>query len=212
LKKRGGGGGRPEEPAKQQLRVNRRIRAPQIRVIDADGSQMGVTTPEAAMIRAQQLGLDLVEVSPTAKPPVCKIMDFGKYKYQQKKRATEAKKHSSVVTIKEVKFRPKTDDHDFDFKVRNLQRFLSEGHKGKVTIMFSGREMVHQEIGREMLDRIVEQMKEHAIVEQTPKMEGRRLTMVLAPGRTKSAGSQPSRPAPAPQAPVAQATQSERSE
>jgi translation initiation factor IF-3 len=136
---------------------------------------------EAALERAQSEGLDLVEVNPMAKPPVCKIMDYGKFKYEEKKKASEAKKKQVVVHLKEVKLRPKTEEHDYEFKVRNVRRFLEEGNKAKVTIMFRGREITHKELGSAILDDVTKDLKEVAVVEQAPRMEGRQMFMILAP-------------------------------
>lgn len=140
-----------------------------------------------ALRKAEDQGLDLVEVSPMAKPPVCKIMDYGKFKYQQKRKSAEAKKKQVIIELKEVKFRPKTDIHDFDVKVNNLRRFLEEGNKGKVTIMFRGREIVHPEIGHDILRRVVEALAGEAVVESAAKMEGRQLVMILAPAKAAAA-------------------------
>jgi translation initiation factor IF-3 len=155
------------------------IRVPEVRVIDAEGKQLGIFVTVKAVEMAQDQGLDLVEISPAAKPPVCKIMDYGKFKYQQTKKLKEAKKHQVVVTLKEVKFRPTTDDHDFNFKVRNIQRFIEEGHKVKVTMVFRGREMMYREKGREILLKIAEKVGETATREVDPKMEGRQMMMIL---------------------------------
>jgi translation initiation factor IF-3 len=151
-----------------------------VRVIGAQGEQLGILTIEAALAAAQETGFDLVEISPTAKPPVCKIMDYGKFKYDEKKRAAQARKKQFIVQVKEVKLRPKTDDHDYDFKVRNVRRFLEEGNKAKLTLMFRGREIVHKDIGQKVLMRVVEDLKDLAIVEQTARMEGRQMFMILA--------------------------------
>lgn len=175
------GGMRPQRT--QEPRVNRRIRVPEIRVVMEDGEQLGVMNTHDALRKAEDLGLDLVEISPMAKPPVCKIMDYGKYKYQLKRKAAEAKKKQVVIELKEVKFRPKTDVHDFDTKVRHLREFLADGNKGKVTVMFRGREIVHPELGAEMLKRVIEVLKDEAVVEMPPKMEGRSMMMILAPLR-----------------------------
>lgn len=156
------------------------IRVPEVRVIDAEGKQLGVYVTVKAVEMAQDQGLDLVEISPGAKPPVCKIMDYGKFKYQQTKKQKEAKKHQAVVTLKEVKFRPNTDEHDFNFKVRNIQRFIEEGHKVKVTMVFRGREMMYREKGREILLKIAQTVGEIATREVDPKMEGRQMMMILA--------------------------------
>jgi translation initiation factor IF-3 len=142
---------------------------------------LGILTIEAALAKAAEAGLDLVEISPTAKPPVCKIMDYGKFKYDEKKRQAQARKKQVVVQIKEVKLRPRTDEHDYDFKVRNVRRFLEEGNKAKLTIMFRGREIVHKEIGQKILTRVVDDLKGVAVVEQTPRMEGRQMFMIVAP-------------------------------
>jgi translation initiation factor IF-3 len=138
-------------------------------------------TPEEALEKARSLNLDLVEVAPQAKPPVCRIMDYGKYRYEQSKKARGAKKKQAVIQVKEIKLRPKTDDHDFQFKARHVERFLRSGHKAKITMMFRGREMVHTELGRRLLDRLTDAMKEVGLVEQPPRLEGRNMTMIFAP-------------------------------
>ncbi len=143
-----------------------------------------------ALKLAEDAGLDLVEVSPNAKPPVCRLMDYGKYKYQMSKKAHEAKKKQAVIHVKEVKYRVRTEEHDFQFKLRNVKRFLSQGNKVKVTVFFRGREITHPELGKGMLERIVAETQEIAVVEQAPKMEGRNMTMLLGPAaEKKSAGS-----------------------
>ena len=162
-------------------RVNRMIRAPEIRVIGDEGEQLGVMTPDDALARAEDVGLDLVEVAPAAQPPVCRIMDYGKYKYEQKKKAGKSKGHAA--SLKEVKLRPRTDQHDLDFKLKNARRFLMDGDKVKVTVMYRGREMVHRDIGRKQLDKVVELLGELAAVENPPRMEGRFLSMILVPNR-----------------------------
>jgi translation initiation factor IF-3 len=162
-------------------RTNRRIRAREVRVVGPEGEQLGVLSIEAALERAQVAGMDLVEVNPMAKPPVCKIMDYGKFKYEEKKRASEAKKKQVVVHLKEVKLRPKTEEHDYEFKVRNVRRFLEEGNKAKVTIMFRGREITHKELGSAILDDVVKDLKDVAVVEQMPRMEGRQMFMIISP-------------------------------
>jgi len=144
---------------------------------------VGVVTPAAAMHMAEEAGLDLVEISPGAVPPVCKIMDFGKYKYEQQKKAAEAKKKQKVIEIKEVKFRPNIDTHDYDVKMRSVSKFLGEGDKVKVTLRFRGREMAHVEIGRSLLERIAGDIEEIGKIESMPKMEGRQMIMVVAPQR-----------------------------
>jgi len=159
------------------------IRAPEIRLIDQDGENVGVVTPAKAMDMAEAVGLDLVEISPGAVPPVCKIMDFGKYKYEQQKKAAEAKKKQKVIEIKEVKFRPNIDTHDYDVKMRSVTKFLGEGDKVKVTLRFRGREMAHVELGRNLLERIATDIEEIGKIEAMPKMEGRQMIMVVAPQR-----------------------------
>ncbi|WP_093515488.1 translation initiation factor IF-3 [Stigmatella erecta] len=168
-------------PIVRDQRTNRRIRAREVRVVGAAGEQLGVLSIEAALERAQSEGFDLVEVNPMAKPPVCKIMDYGKFKYEEKKKASEAKKKQVVVHLKEVKLRPKTEEHDYEFKVRNVKRFLEEGNKAKVTIVFRGREITHKELGSAILDDVNKDLKEVAVVEQAPRMEGRQMFMILAP-------------------------------
>lgn len=162
-------------------RVNEKIRAPEIRLIGPEGENIGVVTPEKAMDLAYEAELDLVEISPNATPPVCKIMDYGKYKYEQQKRESEARKKQKVIEVKEVKFRPNTDTHDYDVKMRNVMRFLESGDKVKVTLRFRGREMAHQQIGMDLLKRVQEDVEEIAKVEAFPRLEGRQMLMVLAP-------------------------------
>ncbi len=160
------------------------IRARQIRVIDEEGNQMGILSPLDAIREAENRGLDLVEVAPNSVPPVCRIMDYGKYKYQMSKRAKESKKHQHTVTVKEVKYRPKIDDHDFDFKTNHVREFLGEGNKVKVTITFRGREMAHPEFGHELLLRVVEGTRDIGQASADPKsvrIEGRTMSMILSP-------------------------------
>lgn len=154
---------------------------PQVRVIGADGSQLGVLDTSEALRIAEEGGLDLVEVSPKAMPPVCKIMDYGKFKYEDSKKRKDAKKHQSTVTYKEIKFRPKTDAHDLDFKVKHIRRFLGEGNKARLVVIFRGREIVHPETGQAMLKKVVELTQDIAMVEQPPMMEGRRMLMIISP-------------------------------
>jgi len=163
-------------------RVNDKIRANEIRLIGADGENAGVVPPRTALEMAEQAGLDLVEISPNANPPVCKIMDYGKYKYEQQKRESEARKKQKVIEVKEVKFRPGTDTHDYDVKMRNVLKFLEAGDKVKVTLRFRGREMAHQDLGRDLLERISEDVKDYGRVENMPKMEGRQMVMIIGPG------------------------------
>ena len=162
-------------------RVNGRIRAAQIRLIGADGENVGVVTPERGMELAEQAGLDLVEISPNAEPPVCKIMDFGKYKYETQKREAEARKKQHIIEIKEIKFRPGTDTHDYDVKMRNVMKFLDEGDKVKITLRFRGREMAHQELGLQLLHRVADDVKDVAKIENMPRLEGRQMVMMIAP-------------------------------
>ncbi|MEV8466326.1 translation initiation factor IF-3 [Fluviibacterium sp. DFM31] len=162
-------------------RVNDRIRAAEIRLIGAEGENVGLTTPTRGMELAARAGLDLVEISPNATPPVCKIMDFGKFKYEQQKRESEARKKQKVIEVKEVKFRPNTDTHDYDVKMRNVFKFLENGDKVKITLRFRGREMAHQNLGRELLHRVAEDVKELGKVENMPKMEGRQMVMMIGP-------------------------------
>jgi len=161
--------------------VNHRIRVPEVRVIGSDGTQLGIMTSQEALRLAQSEALDLVEVNPKADPPVCKVMDFGKYKYEEKKRANEARKKQTVVEIKEVKVRPKTDDHDLDTKVRHIRRFLEEGNKAKITVRFRGREITHPEKGREVLDDVIKALEGMIIIESNPALEGKAMTMLIAP-------------------------------
>ncbi|MCA1826962.1 MAG: translation initiation factor IF-3 [Myxococcales bacterium] len=170
-----------KESAIRDARTNRRIRARELRVIGPEGEQLGVIPLEVALAKAAEYGLDLVEVSPMAKPPVCKIMDYGKFKYEAKKKASEAKKKQTVVKLKEVKFRPKTEEHDYNFKVKAVREFLAEGNKARITVMFRGREITHREIGQAILTRIGNELKEIAVIEQSPRLEGRLLFMILAP-------------------------------
>ncbi len=156
---------------------------PEIRLIDQDGENVGVVSPAAAVEMAEEVGLDLVEISPGANPPVCKIMDFGKFKYEQQKKAAEAKKKQKIIEIKEVKFRPNIDTHDYDVKMRSVTKFLGEGDKVKVTLRFRGREMAHVELGRDLLERIAGDVEEIGKIESMPKMEGRQMIMVVAPQR-----------------------------
>jgi translation initiation factor IF-3 len=171
---------------------------PEVRVIADDGGQAGVMPTHEALRLAEEKGLDLVEVSPKAMPPVCRIMDYGKFKYEQSKKTNQAKKHASVIEIKEIKFRPKTDVHDFEFKLSHIRRFLEEGNKVRLVIAFRGREIVHPETGRAMLERVIKQCSDVAHVEQIPMMDGRRMVMVVSPrpGRPGAAAA-PSAPGPA---------------
>ncbi len=168
-------------PTKEGPRVNEEITARQVRVIDDDGENHGVITVEEGIRIAEAAGLDLVEVSPNADPPVCKILDYGKFKYEQQKRKNEARKKQKTIEVKEIKFRPNIEQHDYEVKMRALKKFIEEGDKVKVTLRFRGREMAHQELGLEVLQRVQAEMDEQAKVEQRPNMEGRQMIMVLAP-------------------------------
>src|SRR5579859_6656729 len=165
-----GGDNRPRE-----TRVNERIRAREVRVIDDDGQMLGVMTPQAALAMARERNLDLVEVSPMAMPPVCKLMDWGRFKYEQSKKEHEARKHQKTVELKEIRMRPRTDEHDLSVKVRKIEEFLAEGDKVKVGVIFRGREMAHPELGRVVLDKIATELKGTAILERTPIMEGKKI-------------------------------------
>lgn len=160
-------------------RINEEIRAREIRVLSADNEQIGIMSSRDALVLAEEQQLDLVEISPNAKPPVCRIMNFGKYRYEQQKREKEAKKKQKVITLKEVKLRPHIEDHDFYVKMKNASKFLGEGNKVKVTIMFRGRELSHPELGLNVLTRFSDELKEQAVVEKAAKLEGRNMTMIL---------------------------------
>ena len=164
-------------------KINDRIRSPEIRLIGADGENVGVVTPARAMQMAEEAGLDLVEISPTAEPPVCKIMDFGKYKYEQQKREAEARKKQHIIEIKEIKFRPGTDTNDYDVKMRSVLKFLEEGDKVKVTLRFRGREMAHQDLGLQLLQRVAADVgtAEAGKIESMPRLEGRQMVMMIGP-------------------------------
>ncbi len=174
------------------------IRVKEVSVIDDDGEHLGTIPTEEALSMAEDRGMDLVEVAANSNPPVCRIMDYGKHKYKASKTAHEAKKNQKIVHVKEVKFRPNTDQHDFDFKLKHVQRFLENGDKAKVVIFFKGREIVHREFGQKVLERVAEQTEDIAVIEQTAKQEGRTLVMILAPKSFKSKkGSPPKNPKPA---------------
>ena len=168
------------------MRVNERIRVREIRVIDETGQQLGIMAPPQALSIAREKGLDLVEISPTAVPPVCRIMDYGRYQYQEQKRAREAKKNQRIIEVKEIKFRPKVDEHDYQFKKKHIERFLAEGDKVKATIFFRGREMAHPEIGRRILERLIGELGEGVIVESMPRQEGNQMHTILAQRSGKS--------------------------
>ncbi len=161
--------------------MNERIRVSEIRLIGADGENVGVVPPSVGLQMAQDAGLDLVEISPNAVPPVCKVMDLGKFKYEQQKREAEARKKQKIIEIKEIKFRPGTDTHDYDVKMRSVMKFLEEGDKVKVTLRFRGREMAHQDLGLELLNRVRNDVGEAGKIESMPKLEGRQMVMMIAP-------------------------------
>jgi translation initiation factor IF-3 len=188
--------------AADDARINDRIRARSVRLIGSDGTQYGVKPLPEALAIAREQGLDLVEVAAVADPPVCKIMDFGKYKYEQDQKRKESRKKASNIIIKEMKFRPKIDGHDFDTKMKHVERFLHEGFKVKLTIMFRGREMAHPDIGRKILERVAEQVSEYATVEASPRQDGRNMTMVLSPQKKPGA---PAKKAPRPRSDDAEA-------
>jgi translation initiation factor IF-3 len=180
-----------------------------VRVIDETGQQLGIMAPPQAIAIARQKGLDLVEISPTAVPPVCRIMDFGKYQYQEQKRAREAKKHQKIIEVKEIKFRPKVDEHDYQFKRKHIERFLAEGDKVNATVFFRGREMAHPEIGRRILERLIGELTEVAIAESAPRQEGNQMHTILA-GKPDKSGKRPGAPVSEPvRRPAAQTTTAE---
>ena len=177
--------------SRESLRINEEIRIREVRVTGADGEQLGIMATRDALRLAEDQHLDLVEVAPKAKPPVCRIMDFGKYRYEQQKREKEARKKQKIITIKEVKLRPNIEQHDFDVKLKNAVRFIDEGNKVKVTIMFRGRELSHPELGRAVLDRVAERLGTTVNIEKTPKLEGKNMTMIVAPKAKTSSKAKP---------------------
>ena len=175
-------------PERDTTRINDRIRVPQVRLIDETGAQLGVMDTNEALRIAQGKELDLVEVAPEAKPPVCRILDYSKYKYEQAQKAKQARKHQQQINVREIKLRPKIAEHDYATKVGHIERFLRAKDKVKITIMFRGREVTHPERGVALLDRVAEQLEELAIVEQRPNLEGRNMTMLLGPSKAVLAG------------------------
>ncbi len=163
------------------MRVNQQIRAPEVLLIGADGKNEGVKPIKEALEYAAEANMDLVEVAPQANPPVCRIMDYGKFKYEQSKKQQEARRRQTTIQVKEVKFRPKIEHHDMEFKLKNVRRFLADNDKAKITMIFRGREMAHQDRGYAILQRIAEELADVAVVEQPPKQEGRTLSMIVAP-------------------------------
>ncbi len=181
--------------------MNERIRVREIRVIDDTGQQLGIMPPQQALTIARQKGLDLVEVAPGAVPPVCRIMDFGKYQYQEQKRAREARRHQKITEVKEIKFRPKVDEHDYLFKKKHIERFLADGDKVKATVFFRGREIAHPEIGRRILERLLEELADVAVAENMPRMEGNTMHTILSrkgPGGRPAAAPRPGSGGPGP--------------
>lgn len=165
----------------ERVRVNEGIRAKEIRVIGENGEQLGILPVAQALQLAQERELDLVEVAPTANPPVCRIMNYGKFQYQKSKRAHEARKHQKQAMLKEVKFRPRTDEHDYQFKKNHIVRFLSEGNKAKASLVFRGREMTHLDVGRRLMERLIDELKEISVLEKAPRMEGNVMAAIFAP-------------------------------
>src|SRR4051812_8210345 len=178
--------------SKDEHRLNERIRVPQVRLIDEKGEQVGVVDTREALQMARDRGLDLMEISPNAQPPVCKICDYGKFKYEKKKKEHIAKKKQTVIKVKEVQLRPQTEEHDLDYKFRNVRQFLIDGDKAKITIMFRGREITYVDQGFKIMRQLADQVKDVGIVEAPPKIEGKKLIMVLAPGTAKKSAGGPS--------------------
>lgn len=175
--------------SKDEHRINERIRVPQVRLIDEKGNQVGVVQTQEALRMARERGLDLMEVAPNAQPPVCKICDYGKFKYEKKKKEQAARKKQTVIKVKEIQLRPGTEQHDLDYKFRAIRGFLEDGDKAKITMLFRGREIAHSEIGHKVMASLIEQMKDIGMVESPPRMDGKKLIMILAP-----AGSAPTKP------------------
>ncbi|MDR1315120.1 MAG: translation initiation factor IF-3 [Deltaproteobacteria bacterium] len=176
--------GKRKEPDSKRVNVNEMIRAPKVRLISEDGSPVGILPPRDALAMAKEAELDLVEVAPEADPPVCRIMDFGRYKYLQSKKLAESRRKATTVEIKEVKFRPKTADNDYQTKVKKILKFLSEKNKIKVSLTFRGREITHANIGQELMNRVIRDVAELGVPEQMPKLEGRNIVMVVSPKAT----------------------------
>ncbi len=193
---------RERDPRRERgPRINERIGVREVRVVSDDGGQLGVLPTRDALAKAKELGLDLVEVSPTSRPPVCRIMDFGKYKYEQSKKAKQARKRQHQVVVKEIKMRPKIEAHDYDFKKRHIEEFLSEGDKVKITLMFRGREMAHTDLGRKLLDQLAADLADVGKVEAPARQEGRNMVLLLTPVAAK--GKAPKRSAAPAAAPAA---------
>lgn len=190
-----------KEPAiRDKLRINARIRVREVRLIDEEGEQVGIITTREALDMARDRDLDLVEVAPNANPPVCRLMDYGKFRYEQTKKEREARKNQKQVELKEIRMKPRTDTHDLEVKANSARRFLEEGHKVKFSVRFRGREIAHPEIGREMLEQLAEDLREHATIDQRPQMEGRAFSMILSPAPAKVSTKRSDKaPAPASQ-------------
>jgi translation initiation factor IF-3 len=179
-------------PERDTTRINERIRVPEVRLIDDEGNQIGVLKTPDALVFAQERDLDLVEVAPEARPPVCRVLDYSKYKYEQAQKVKQARKHQQQITVREIKFRPKIAEHDYDTKKHHVERFLRHKDKVKITIMFRGREVTHPERGTAILDRLAEELADLGVVEQRPMQEGRNMTMMMAPSKAVLAGKAPS--------------------
>ena len=190
-------------PERDTTRINERIRVPEVRLIDDEGNQIGVLKTADALVFAQERDLDLVEVAPEARPPVCRVLDYSKYKYEQAQKVKQAKKHQQQITVREIKFRPKIAEHDYDTKKHHVERFLKHKDKVKVTIMFRGREVTHPERGTMILDRLAEELAEIGVVEQRPMQEGRNMTMMMAPSKAVLTGTVDGEPHPDGDVPVA---------
>jgi translation initiation factor IF-3 len=180
-----------QPPERDPTRINERIRVPEVRLIDENGQQVGIMRTQEALRQAQERDLDLVEVAPDAKPPVCRILDYSKYKYEQNQKQKAARKHQQQINVREIKFRPKIAQHDYDTKKGHVERFLKGRDKVKVTIMFRGREMAHPERGEMILNRLAEDLGDLAVIEQRPQQDGRNMTMMLAPQKSASSDAKP---------------------
>jgi translation initiation factor IF-3 len=176
---------------KDEHRLNERIRVPQVRLIDENGGQVGIVSIQEALSLAHARGLDLMEISPNAQPPVCKICDYGKFKYEKKKKEQQAKKNQTTIKVKEIQLRPQTEEHDLDYKFKNVRHFLEDGDKAKVTIMFRGREVAYTDQGFKLMNQLIELVKDISFVESLPKLDGKKLIMVLAPQPVKKSASKP---------------------
>ncbi|XSG74323.1 translation initiation factor IF-3 [Herpetosiphon llansteffanensis] len=187
-----------EPPIRDKLRINNRIRVREVRLIDENGEQVGIITTRDALDMAHDRDLDLVEVAPNASPPVCRLMDYGKYRYEQTKKEREARKNQKQVELKEIRMQPRTDTHDLQVKVNNARRFLEDGHKVKFSVRFRGREITHPEIGRDMLEQIAEDLRDHGVLEQKPTLEGRAYSLIMAPSpsKTQQPAKRSDKPAP----------------